>query len=146
MRKTRAEMDKCLLDFFGLKFGDRIMISTYGNKIFKVKETLQGNTLLIDIEDEFNIMYIQDLYNEEYEIIAGPKRIGDRHCGENTTHSDCLKCPLYGIDCAEGHHEPDGGEEETIYYTLDCWAEYYGYSKDHPIYLAFKAELDKEGK
>lgn len=143
MRKTRAEMDKCLLDLFGLKFGDRVMVSTYGNKIFKVKETLPGSALLINVEDQTDIMHIQELYDEEYEIIAGPKRIGDRRCDEGAL-DDCKKCPLYGIHCYGGYNDSDDYGGGTVYRALDRWAEHHGYSKDHPIYLAFKAELDKE--
>ena len=94
MKKTNVE----LLQFFGLKIGDKIKVDGYyypfvigeeNGKIFAKRENSLSSC------DYYDIGKLTDvLLNCEYEIVK-PKKIGEMKCSEMA----CKDCPLRTIDC-----------------------------------------------
>ena len=132
MRKTNKE----LLDFFGLKFGDKIKIELFENEVFEV------------IDDDFEDVrlkssggcryFLSSLTNKEYEVIKPKKKIGEIRCCD---HDDCEDCPLTLFECERcGYWDANW----SLYKILNEACASTGMNADHPIYKAFRSELDKE--
>ena len=87
---------KEILDFFGLKVGDKVRVDGYyypfviGEKNGKIFATSWN------YYDDYDIGKLTDvLLNCEYEIIKHKKKIGEMKCSEMA----CKDCPLRTIDC-----------------------------------------------
>ena len=141
MKKT----DKELLEFFGLKVGDKVKIEGLINPFVILEESgiqyfeeigykgYKGICTSWDIID-----FIHKLIGNEYEIIKHKKKIGEMKCDEML----CRKCPLRAIDCdAKG---------KTLYEALENYKKYLnsfnGSLKpfEKALIGVIKAELDKE--
>ena len=137
MKKTSKE----LLEFFGLKVGDKIKVDGYhypfvifvrDGEIFAKRE----NGFYTDY---YNTGTLTDvLLNCEYKIITSKKKLGEMKCNEML----CRKCPLRAIDCdAKG---------KTLYEALENYKKYLnGFNGSlKPFEKAFidaiKVELDKD--
>lgn len=128
MQKTNKE----LAEFYGFEIGDtvRIYFNEKDYKDYKVilfddikLEPIGGNFL-------FDPFIIAD---RKYEVIK-PKKYGDLKCNYN----NCKSCPLYLFHC---NHTA----ANTLYGVLEeTCLDKDGCGTDHPIYKAFKVELDKE--
>ncbi len=95
MKKTNKE----ILDFFGLKVGDKVRVDGYyypfvifvkDGEIFAKRENCLSSW------DYYDVGTLTDvLLNCEYEIIKHKKKIGEMKCSEMA----CKDCPLRIIDC-----------------------------------------------
>ena len=94
MKKTSNE----LLEFFGLKVGDKIKVDGYDKPfvIFvKDGEIFAKRENGLSSWNYYNTWTLTDvLLNCEYEIVK-PKKIGEMKCSEMA----CKDCPLRTIDC-----------------------------------------------
>ena len=141
MKKTSNE----LLQFFGLKIGDKIKIEGFINPfvIFEdsgiqyVEETGK-NWIPISARKKWGIIaFIHELLGNEYEIIKPKKKIGEMKCDEML----CRKCPLRAVDCDI--------DSSTLYEVLEKYEKDLNfYNPLKPFEKAFigalKAELEKE--
>ncbi len=139
MKKTNEE----ILQFYGLKVGDKIKVDGYYYPFVIVEENGK-----IFAKRKINYLYSWDYYNvgtfndvllnRDYEIITPKKKIGDMKCSE----IKCSKCPLRAIDCdAKG---------KTLYEALENYKKYLnsfnGSLKpfEKALIGAIKVELDKD--
>lgn len=95
MKKTNKE----LLQFFGLKVGDRVKVEGFINSfvIFEnsgIQYVEEMNKNWISNSRDI-IDFIHKLLGNEYEIIKPKKKVGEIKCSEMA----CIKCPLRAIDC-----------------------------------------------
>lgn len=137
-RKTNER----LLQFLGLKVGDKIKVEGYyypfviveeNDIIFAKRENCLSGWDFYDVGALTNILLTCD-----YEIIKLKKKLGDMKCDEMS----CNECPLRAIDCdAKG---------KTLYEALENYKKYLnsfnGSLKpfEKTIIDAIKVELDKE--
>ena len=89
MKKTSNE----LLQFFGLKVGDKIKVEGYYYTFVIVEEN--GKIFAKRENCLYSWDYTSVLLNCEYEIIKHKKKIGEMKCSEMA----CKDCPLRIIDC-----------------------------------------------
>ena len=139
MKKTNEE----LLQFFGLKVGDRVKIECFTNPFVIREESGIQYAEEIRKDCQFGstwdiIDFIRQLPGYDYEIITPKKKVGELICDEML----CRKCPLRAIDCdAKG---------KTLYEALENYKKYLNGFDSHlkPFEKAFidaiKAELDKD--
>lgn len=135
MKKTNKE----LLQFFGLKVGDKIKVEGYYYPFVIVEENGK-----IFAKRKINYLYSWNYYdvgtlpdvllNRDYEIIK-PKKIGELICDGML----CRKCPLRAIECdAKG---------KTLYEALEKYLNSFNVPLK-PFEKAFidalKVELDKD--
>lgn len=130
MQKTNKE----LAEFYGIEVGDTVRI--YSNE----KDYADYKVILInDIKLEpINGNWIFDPFiiaDRKYEVIK-TKKYGDLKCDDLCR---CEECPLQVFTCRNI-------TGNTLYGILEESCIKFGYSTDHPIYKAFKAELDKEAE
>lgn len=135
MQKTNKE----LAEFYGIKVGDIVRI--YSNEKHYVDYRVG---LFDDIKLEpINGSWLFDPFiiaDRKYEVIKPKNKRGDLFkCKDFKKCSD--GCPLKGLSCNLGLVECS---EDSLYEILKKTCSYYGFDTDHPIYKAFKAELDKE--
>lgn len=138
MKKTNEE----LLEFFGLKVGDKVKVDGYyypfviveeNGKISAKRENSLSSWDYYDIGKLTNV-----LLKNEYDFVKPKKKIGDIKCDEIS----CRKCPLRAIDCT--------AKGKTLYEALEKYREYlngFGGSLEpleKTIIASIKAELDKE--
>ena len=88
MKKTNVE----LLEFFGLKIGDKVKIKGFTKSFVIVEEN--GKIFAKRENCLYSWDYTSVLLNCEYEIVK-PKKIGEMKCSEMA----CKDCPLRIIDC-----------------------------------------------
>ena len=142
MKKTNEE----LLQFFGLKIGDKIKVDGYycpfvideenGIQYFEEFEEIgykgyKGICTSWDIID-----FIHKLIGNEYEIIKPKKKIGEMKCDEML----CSKCPLRAVDC-------DITSSRTLYESLEKYLNSFNSSLkpfEKTFIDAIKVELDKD--
>lgn len=125
---------KDLMEWFGLKVGDKIRINDKED-IYIVKLNEYDEPICQDeyTKIKFPMTY---LINRKVEILPRPKRVGDKFCIE----MECKQCPLRSIACDKDVIDI---EDYDLYSILD------GYLKrelDQEIYDLLKARLDKEIK
>ena len=137
MKKTNEE----LLQFFGLKVGDKVKVSGYYYTFVIVEE--DGEIFAkrengLSSWNYYNTWTLTDvLLNCDYEIVK-PKKIGEMKCSEMA----CKDCPLRTIDCDIN--------SRTLYDALEKYIEDLNSfdSSLKPFERAFidaiKVELDKE--
>ena len=141
MKKTNNE----LLQFFGLKVGDKIKVEGFINPFVILEESgtqyfeeigykgYKGICTSWDIID-----FIHKLLGNEYEIIPPKKKLGEMKCGE----INCYECPLRAVDCDI--------DSSTLYEALENYKKYLNSfnSSLKPFEKTFidalKAELDKD--
>ena len=138
MKKTNKE----LLEFFGLKVGNKVKVDGYrypfviveeNDIIFAKKENCLSGWDFYDVGALTNILLTRD-----YGIITSKKKLGEMKCNEIL----CSKCPLRAINC--------DSIGRTLYEALEKYREYLN-SFDDPLkpfektfIASIKAELDKE--
>lgn len=138
MKKTNEE----LLQFFGLKVGDKIKVDGYrypfviveeNSKIFAKPENCVSRWDCYDVGALINV-----LLNNEYEVVKPKKKLGEMKCDEMV----CRKCPLRAINCdAKG---------KTLCEALENYRKnlkgFDGSLKpfENTFIALIKAELDKE--
>ena len=137
MKKT----DEDLLEFFGLKVGDKIKVDGYyypfvifvkDGEIFAKRENCLSSW------DYYNTAILTDvLLNCEYEIITPKKKLGEMKCEEML----CKNCPLRAVNCDI--------DSSTLYEVLETYEkDLNSFSTLKPfekaLFDAIKAELDKE--
>lgn len=136
MKKTSKE----LADFYGIKVGDEV-------NVFNDDGTIYGIFLVKDLEERCPLQVIHcprepyvkamDVYHigdKNYEIIKPKKKYGDLKCKD---FYSCNECPLQVFSCGNV-------ADNTLYGVLEETCIKHRYDINHPIYKAFKAELDKE--
>jgi len=143
MKKTNEE----LLQFFGLKIGDKVkikgftksfvIVEEYG-KIFAKRENCLSSWDYYDIGKLADVLLICD-----YEVIKPKKKVGELICDEEMI---CINCPLKAISCSYNN--------DTLYEQLEKYIEDLNSfsSPLKPFEKAFidalkvelKVELDKE--
>ena len=133
MKKTNEE----LLQFFGLKIGDKVkikgftksfvIVEEYG-KIFAKRENCLSSWDYYDIGKLADVLLICD-----YEIIKPKKKLGEMKCGE----INCSECPFRTI-CGDS---PSGETLSEIFETHEKRM-----LELREKLNAIKAELDKEWK
>lgn len=144
MKKTNEE----LLQFFGLKVGDKVKVKGYyypfvideeNGKIFAKREKFLSSWDYYDIGKLTNILLNDEGDTDfEYEVVKPKKKIGEMKCDEML----CRKCPLRAIDCDD--------EAKTLYEALEIYRKHlnnYNGSLEpfeKTIIDAIKVELDKE--
>jgi len=132
MKKTNEE----ILQFYGLKVGDKIKVDGYCYPFVIVEEngkifTKRENCLS-------SCDYTSVLLNCDYEIITPKKKVGELICDEML----CKKCPLRAIVC--------DANSKTLYEALENYKKYLNGFDSHlkPFEKTFidaiKAELDKD--
>ncbi len=138
MKKTNEE----LLEFFGLKVGDKVKIEGY-DKPFVIFEK-SGIQYVEEMSKDricstWDIIdFIRALLRTEYEVIAPKKKVGELICDKIF----CIKCPLRAIDCEK--------LSITLYEALEKYLNNFNSfnSSLKPFEKAFidalKAELDKD--
>ena len=137
MKKTNEE----LLQFFGLKIGDKIKVDGYyhpfvigeeNGKIFAKRENCLSSW------DYYDVGTLTDvLLNCDYEVIAPKKKLGEMKCEEML----CKNCPLRAVNCDI--------DSSTLYEVLETYEkDLNSFSTLKPfekaLFDAIKAELDKE--
>lgn len=135
MQKTNKE----LAEFYGIKVGDVVKIydqSGISDYDLTFNVVLRDDIKLIrtDLRNgtEFDPWVLAD---RRYEVIKHKKIYGDLKCKD---FHDCTECPLRAFGCTNT-------AGNTLYGVLEeACVRRYGLSTNHPIYKAFKAELDKE--
>ena len=133
MKKTNEE----LLQFYGLKVGDKVKVSGYYYTFVIVEEN--GKIFAKRENCLYSWDYTSVLLNCEYEIVKHKKKIGELTCDEML----CRKCPLRAVDC-------DITSSRTLYESLEKYIEDLNSfdSSLKPFEKAFidalKVELDKE--
>ena len=133
MQKTNKE----IAEFYGIKVGDVVKIYDQSG--------------ISDYDLTFNVVFMDGikliradlrrgtefdpwiLATRKYEVIKPKKKYGDLKCND---FDNCSSCPLRAFTCDHAAN--------TLYGILEEGCIAYGYYADHPIYKAFKAELDKE--
>lgn len=141
MQKTNKE----LAEFYGIKVGDVVKIydqSGISDYDLTFNVVLRDGIKLIRTDlrrgTKFDPWILAD---RRYEVIEPKKKVGETKCGD---YDKCSNCPLYYLHgCKDG--STDGNETlydliNTAFYMKTGNKTY----ADHPIYKAFKAELDKE--
>ena len=137
MKKTNKE----LLQFFGLKVGDKVKIEGFTNPFVIFEESgiqyvnwiCNSAIIKLDIID-----FIHKLLGNEYEIIKPKKKVGELICDEEII---CAKCPLKAINCSYNN--------DTLYEQLESYKKsILSFGDLKPFEKAFidalKAELDKD--
>lgn len=136
MKKTNRE----LAEFYGIEEGDIVEVETI-NDVEKYE--------VMDLNDKFPLknldtsdtcvehMGLNFLINREYKIIKPKKKIGETCCND---YLSCKKCPLGILKCNSSRTD----SKSSLYETLNDICSNYSIKLDNPIYLALKAELDKE--
>lgn len=137
MRKTSKE----LAEFYGIKVGDKVTVH-YGrcsHDTFKV--VMDDATNEIKLTSSTGGIYSPSFIGHlEYEVFKPKKKYGNLKCSDfRTCRGD--NCPLKGLSCQTCLCDDD---ENTLYGILEKTRLHYGFDTEHPIYKAFKAELDKE--
>lgn len=134
MQKTNKE----LAEFYGIKVGDVVKIydkSGISDYDLTFNVVLRDGIKLIRTDlrrgTEFDPWILAD---RRYEVIEPKKKYGDLKCKD---FYSCRECPLRAFSCGSV-------ADNTLYVVLDETLIKHGYGTDHPIYKAFKAELDKE--
>jgi hypothetical protein len=134
MKKTNKE----LLQFFGLKVGDRVKVEGFINSfvIFEksgIQYVEEMNKNWISNSRDI-IDFIHKLLGNEYEIIKPKKKVGEIKCSEMA----CNKCPLRTIKCDINSN--------TLYEQLENYEKnltsFYPFEK--AFINALKVELDKD--
>ena len=142
MRKTNKE----IAEFYGVKVGD--IVRVYRNRYDTDGGVYDEYTVITDVDGDivlhnklgysFELLY--GISIKRYEVFKPKKKRGDLFkCKDFKKCSD--GCPLKGLSCNLGLVECS---EDSLYEILEKTCSYYGFDTDHPIYKAFKAELDKE--
>ena len=138
MQKTNRE----LAEFYGIEVGDTI-------KVFKEDGDVWGIFLVGDldamcplkvgyhIEGQVAAMDIYHIGKRRYEIIKPKKKLGETCCCD---YMHCSKCPLCVLNCNCVAKD----DRWSLYRLLNEVCYCYGMKSDNPIYLALRAELDKE--
>lgn len=142
MKKTNKE----LAEFYGIEVGDTV-------KIYDPSGELYGEFLVKDLDAMCPLQVIECrehlvcavkltlIGTQYYEVIKPKKKVGETRCSD---YMFCNECPLYLLRC-----DADGFGGKTIKWPLykilneTCRVDD-GMKSDNPIYLAFRAELDKE--
>ena len=136
MKKTNEE----LLQFFGLKVGDKVKIegSTSVYNIFKEDEVCEENDKYKHIDYWSTASFGVYLISRNYEIITPKKKVGELTCDEMS----CKNCPIKVINCCLRSND-------TFYKRLESYKkEVLSIGDLKPYEQAFfdsiKTELDKE--
>ena len=141
MKKTNEE----ILQFYGLKVGDKIKVDGYYYPFVIVEESgIQYVKSNWTCGSRCNIIdFIHKLLGNNYEIIKPKKKVGELICDEEII---CAKCPLKAISCSYNN--------DTLYEQLEKYIEDLNSfsSPLKPFEKAFidalkvelKVELDKE--
>ena len=145
MKKASNE----LLQFFGLKIGDKIKVEGFINPFVILEESgtqyfeeigykgYKGICTSWDIID-----FIHKLLGNEYEIIPPKKKIGEIKCDEML----CKNCPLRTVNCDIVNCDIDSS---TLYEVLEKYEKdlnFYNPLKpfEKALIGALKAELEKD--
>ena len=138
MKKTNRE----LAEFYGITVGDIVTIYDEGGVVYGVFECKDLDAMcplrVITCRDIcLNSMGIGHIRNRRYEVSKPKKKIGETRCDDYS----CESCPLRLLDCEQcGYWDTNW----SLYKILNEACASTGMNADHPIYKAFKAELDKE--
>lgn len=133
MRKTNKE----LAEFYGIKVGDKVKIyyREDDTSLYSEYELVCDEDNMIELRSKngwsFDLLIIG---TRRYEVIKPKKKYGDTKCKD---YYNCKDCPLRIFECTHA-------AGNTLYGVLEKTCIDEGYSTDHPIYKAYKAELDKE--
>lgn len=123
-----------LLNLFAFNIGDKVKFKSDKN-IFEVKEDNYGAIIL---QTKKSPPYpLSSFINIEYKIIKPKKTYGETCCND---YLYCKKCPLGILKCNSSRTN----SKSSLYETLNDICSNYSIKSNNPIYLAFKAELDKE--
>lgn len=124
---------KDILDILGIKVGDEIVVN--GDK-YKLIIDYKGDYIFVD-KDAFKLL-VEDLIDLEFEYIEHKKKVGETKCDD---YEKCKDCPLKLLNCEIcGYWDRNW----PLYKVLNEACASTRMNADHPIYLAFKAELDNE--
>ena len=145
MQKTNRE----LAEFYGIEVGDTV-------KIYDDDGSIWGIFLVRDLEEPCPLRVIEygrasrlrdlravsaiSLYyigNRKYEVIKPKKKFGETTCCD---YMFCSECPLCILNCESVFRH----NEWPLYKLLNEVCHEAGMKLDNPIYLALRAELDKE--
>ena len=111
MKKTNVE----LLQFFGLKVGDKVKIKGFAKSFVIVEENgkiFAKRENCLSSWDYYDIGPLTDvLLNCDYKIITPKKKLGEMKCDEML----CRKCPLRAISCSYNN--------DTLYEQLEKYIE-----------------------
>ena len=131
MKKTNEE----ILQFYGLKVGDKIKVDGYYYPFVIVEENGK-----IFAKRKINYLYSWDYYDigkltnvllkNEYEVVKPKKKLGDMKCGEMS----CNECPFISFDCS---NVLKSIPKATLYEVLEGFMTIYNFEK-------IREELDKD--
>lgn len=140
MQKTNRELAK----FYGIEEGD--IVETYDDNgslygVFECKDldAMCPLRVITCIDICLNSMGIGHIRNRRYEVSKPKIKLGEKKCCE---FRNCRDCPLCVLDCTSIDSFERGGW--PLYRVLNDICYEVGMKSDNPIYLAFRAELDKE--
>lgn len=142
MRKTNKE----LAEFYRIKEGDIVIIYddsddsiVYGQFECKDLEAMHPLKVITCSDHCLHDMEIGCIRSRKYKIRKPKKTYGETCCND---YLYCKKCPLGILKCNSSRTN----SKSSLYETLNDICSNYSIKSDNPIYLAFKAELDKEVK
>lgn len=136
MKKTNRE----LAEFYGIEDGDTVTVYDEGGVVYGVFECKDLDAMCplkaITCRDIcIHSMGIGHIRNRRYEVSKPKKKYGETKCSD---YKHCEGCPVRIFMCGEIEKDAD------FYTGVDKLFDNYQYGKDSPIYIALKAELDKE--
>lgn len=138
MQKTNRE----LAEFYGIEVGDTV-------KIYEPSGELYGEFLVKDLDAMCPLQVIKcreqwvcaikltQIGTQNYEVIKPKKKFGETTCCD---YMFCSECPLCILNCESVFRH----NEWPLYRILNEVCHEAGMKSDNPVYLTFKAELDKE--
>lgn len=123
-----------ILDDLEIKIGDTIEIDGHSYKLIFNDDDCK----FVFMDADGNTLLVKDIIDEIVTHIPVKEKVGDTKCRDYC----CNECPLHILYCYQRLDDFD--VNWSLYRVLDKMARKDGLKSDNPIYLAFRAELDKE--
>lgn len=123
-----------ILDDLEIKIGDTIEIDGHSYKLIFNNDDCK----FVFMDADGNTLLVKDIIDKIVTHIPAKKKVGETLCSEHL----CMKCPLHILYCYQCLDNFD--VNWPLYRVLNEMAYKGGLKSDNPIYLAFRAELDKE--
>lgn len=134
MRRTTFITTAEILDDLEIKIGDTIEIDGHSYKLIFNNDDCE----FVFMDADGNTLLVKDIIDKMVTHIPGKRKIGETKCRDYS----CNKCSLGILRC---HQCLDNFDVNwPLYRVLTEMAYKGGLKSDNPIYLAFRAALDKE--
>ena len=133
MRRTISITTEEILDDLEIKIGDTIEIDGHSYKLI-----FNDDCKFVFMDADGNTLLVKDIIDKIVTHIPAKEKVGETKCRDYC----CSECPLHILHCYQSLDNFD--VNWPLYRVLNEMAYKGGLKSDNPIYLAFRAQLDKE--